>query len=140
LPAYYKIELHANWLSYFFFSLQRIQNCVRCLNVFYLCKHTWEVGLSLTGLTPPYSCACLKPRLDFQALCSVCWYWLTSWPSLFKLSSHITIQYFINIMNLRFQTTCVPAFVLYTYATQTNLNNSTTLQAAIMYTVVVNYL
>ena len=61
-------------------------------------------------------------------------------PLYYGPASHNNIQCFINFVNISFKTTCVPASVLYTYATQTNRNNSTTLQAAIMYTVVVNYL
>ena len=60
------------------------------------------------------------------------------------LMYHIVVPFygscFINFINLRVKTTCVPASVLYTYVTHTNRNNSTTLQTAIMYTVVVNNL
>ena len=58
------------------------------------------------------------------------------------LMYHIVVLFygscFINFINLRLKTTCVPASVLYTYATHTNKNNRSTLQTAIMYTVVVN--
>jgi hypothetical protein len=60
------------------------------------------------------------------------------------LMYHIVVLFygscFINFINLRLKTTCVPASVLYTYAPHTNINNSTTLQAAIMYTVFDNNL